>query len=199
MLFGSTSPYQYIIDDYCTWLACKLLFYRVLVDFRPNGILRNLHSPNGLMKVVNSDDLLSSFICQNPLLASKVRTLSHVRCDILHCSYRVVWSLESCVLVSWTYAKSYILVTYSVGSGAGVITLSYIIVSSSFSTASSIASGTLWDGLMTRVTLSSSVILYTTEVYELETTDSFQVEIFNEYKNLFNGALGEVPLNVSPP
>ena len=85
------------------------------------------------------------------------------------------------------------------GSGAGVITLSYIIVSSSFSTASSIASGTLWDGLMTRVTLSSSVILYTTEVYELETTDSFQVEIFNEYKNLFNGALGEVPLNVSPP
>ena len=85
------------------------------------------------------------------------------------------------------------------GSGADEIALSCVIVSSSFLIASSITSGTLWDGLMTRVTLSSSVILYTNEVYELKTTESFQVEIFNEYKNLFNGALGEVPVNVSPP
>ena len=85
------------------------------------------------------------------------------------------------------------------GSGADKIALRCVIVSSSFLIASSITSGTLWDGLMTRVTLSSSVILYTNEVYELKTTESFQVEIFNEYNNLFNGALGEVPVNVSPP
>ena len=85
------------------------------------------------------------------------------------------------------------------GSGAGVITLSYIIVSSSFLTCSSIASGTLRDDLMTRVTLSSSFILYATEVYELQTTDFFQAEIFNEYNNLFDRALAELPVKVSSP
>ena len=38
----------------------------------PNGISRKRNLPNGVLKVVSSEDSWSSFICQKPLLASRV-------------------------------------------------------------------------------------------------------------------------------
>ena len=144
--------------------------------------------------VRDSDGLWSSLICQNPLLASKVESTEP--CEMRHLTLLLsggvvlgelcLGLLDLCKIVYLGYLFS-------------GLRCRCVIVSSSFLIASSITSGTLWDGLMTKVTLSSSVILYTNEVYELKTTESFQVEIFNEYNNLFNGALGEVPVNVSPP